>query len=74
MKILRICVYVVLRLLWDIPKLMIFYFASIITAPVLIYEWAEHGRFEKSEVSIEWYDENIPFYTTIKTIKQIWRS
>lgn len=73
-KLLRIFIYAVVIIptkdLWLLLVLPITVFAPFLFAIVL---WAQHGNYKISTTAKEEYLKCIPLYTTIKTIKQIWR-
>lgn len=67
MKLLRIFVYVVLRLISCDIWLII---ALPINGIEPFVEWAQYGKVE----CCSWGNRCYPFYTTIKTARRIWRS
>lgn len=74
MKLLRMFVYVVLRLPMDIFVVIPLLVSLFLLIPQGIYWWAEGTNDNIFEFYTPIEESAIPFYTTIKTVKQIWRS
>ncbi len=74
MKLLRIFVYVVLRLPVDIYIIITALFFCLLDLPKSIYWWAEGSNDTVIEYFTPFNMGAIPFYTTIKTVREIWQN